>query len=304
MDYFDLASGAPSLASAFDRTRSRFLVLSFTSDWLYPTYQSLETVSALRSRNIDVAFCELNSNYGHDAFLLETREQSEMITGFLSNVSRDLAKPASRPAALGTAQVNTAISTRPDYAMIAALVEPGSRILDLGCGEGELLAALQQGKHVEARGVEIDPNKVRRAIARGVSAYQSDIDHGLTDYPDKAFDFVILSQTLQETRYPLTVLREMLRVGKHGIVAFPNFGHWTTRISHLTSGRAPRTQLFPHEWHESPNLHFLTIDDFILLCRSQAWTIERQIFLSGTRQVRRLANLMAETAVFSLRAGA
>jgi methionine biosynthesis protein MetW len=188
--------------------------------------------------------------------------------------------------------------------MIAALVEPGSRVLDLGCGEGELLAALQSQKGVEARGVEIDPNKVRRAIARGVSAYQSDIDHGLTDYPDKAFDFVILSQTLQETRYPMTVLREMLRVGQHGIIAFPNFGHWTTRASHLVSGRAPRTKLFPHEWHESPNLHFLTVDDFTLLCRAQGWVIERQVFLRGDKQVRYFPNLFAEVAVFSVRASA
>jgi homoserine O-acetyltransferase len=301
MDYFDLSAGRASLAAAFDRTRTRFLVLSFTSDWLYPTYQSLETVAALRSRNIDVSFCELNSSYGHDAFLLETKEQSEMISGFLSSVSRDLAESKQTAARLETG-VQAAISTRPDYAMIAALVEPGSKVLDLGCGEGELLACLQEQKNVDARGVEIDPNKVRRAISRGVSAYQSDIDHGLTDYPDKVFDFVILSQTLQETRYPLSVLREMLRVGKYGIIAFPNFGHWTTRLAHLTSGRAPRTRLFPHEWHESPNLHFLTIDDFIQLCRAQNWIIEQQIFLSGNRKFRRYANLLAEVAVFSIRA--
>ncbi len=301
MDYFDLSAGRTSLATAFDRTRTRFLVLSFTSDWLYPTYQSLETVSALRSRNIDVAFCELNSNYGHDAFLLETKELSEMVSGFLASVSRDLAG-AHSPTPGTQPKVDDAISTRPDYAMIAAIVEPGSKVLDLGCGEGELLAALQEQKKVDARGVEIDPDKVRRAIARGVSAYQSDIDHGLADYSDKTFDFVILSQTLQETRYPLSVLREMLRVGRHGVVAFPNFGHWTTRLAHLASGRAPRTKLFPHEWHESPNLHFLTVDDFIMLCRAQGWVIERQVFLSGARQVRRFANLLAEVAVFSIRA--
>ncbi len=302
MDYFDLSAGAPSLASAFNRTKTRFLVLSFTSDWLYPTYQSLETVSALRSRNIDVAFCELNSQYGHDAFLVETREQTEMIAGFLASVSQDFASN-SRPGVQNRTggPVVSAISARPDYAMIAALVEPGSRVLDLGCGEGELLAALQSEKQVDARGVEIDGRKVRRAISRGVSAYQSDIDHGLADYPDKTFDFVILSQTLQEMLHPLKVLREMLRVGKHGIVAFPNFGHWTTRLAHLTSGRSPRTKLFPHEWHESPNLHFLTVDDFILLCRAQGWIIERQIFLSGDRQVKGFANLLAEVAVFSLR---
>lgn len=295
MDYFDLSSGHASLSAAFDRTRARFLVLSFTSDWLYPTYQSLETVSALRGRNIDVAFCELNSTYGHDAFLLETREQTEMISGFLSSASSD---PAPRTAV----KVTPSISMRPDYAMIAAIVTPGSRVLDLGCGDGELLAVLQSQKNVDARGVEIDPNKVRRAISRGVSAYQSDIDHGLTDYPDKAFDFVILSQTLQETRYPLAVLREMLRVGRHAIVAFPNFGHWTTRLSHFTSGRAPRTRLFPHEWHESPNLHVLTVYDFILLCRAQGWTIEREAFFSGDREVTRFPNLLSEVAVFSIRA--
>ncbi|HLH03382.1 MAG TPA: homoserine O-acetyltransferase [Bryobacteraceae bacterium] len=302
MDYFDLSAGRPSLASAFNCPDTRFLVLSFTSDWLYPTYQSLETVAALRSRNIDVAFCELTSQYGHDAFLLETKEQSEMIAGFLARVSseRDQAQPR-RPEA--SEPVNLALSTRPDYAMIADLVEPGSRVLDLGCGEGELLAALRAQKQVDARGVEIDPAKVGRAIARGVSAYQSDIDHGLADYPDQTFDFVILSQTLQETRYPLAVLREMLRVGKRAIIAFPNFGHWTTRVSHLLSGRAPRTRLFPHEWHESPNLHFLTIKDFIGLCRKENWIIERQAFFRGKREVRSGANLLAEVAVFSIRAG-
>ena len=312
MDYFDLSAGHPSLAAAFERTQTRFLVLSFTSDWLYPTYQSLETVSALRRCNIDAAFCELNSNYGHDAFLIETGEQSEMIAGFLDSVYSDLQKQSTGMSA-GTGghspETNPCvtelpISSRPDYAMIAELVEPGSRVLDLGCGEGELLAWLRDHKSVSGRGVEIDPNKIRRAISHGVSAYQSDIDHGLADYPDASFDFVILSQTLQETRYPLRVLREMLRVGRHAIVAFPNFGYWTTRLSHLFSGRAPRTQLFPYDWYESPNLHFLTVHDFVLLCQNQHWIIERQIFLRGNRQVKQLPNLLSQVAVFSMRAGA
>ncbi len=297
MDYFDLAAGHASLAAAFEHTQARFLVLSFTSDWLYPTYQSLEVVSALRTRSIDAAFCELTSNYGHDAFLVETKEQSEMISGFLKSVHEGTQTAPGRP----PADVKASISARQDYAMMAELVEPGSRVLDLGCGEGELLAWLKEKKSVSAQGVEIDPNKVRRAIARGVSAYQSDIEHGLADYPDGAFDFVILSQTLQEMRYPLRVLREMLRVGRHVIVAFPNFGHWTTRLSHLFSGRSPRTVLFPYDWYESPNLHFLTIYDFVLLCRAENWVIERQIFLRSDRQVTRLPNLLAEVGVFSLR---
>ena len=201
-----------------------------------------------------------------------------------------------------TKTVSPQILNRRDYAMIAELVEPGSCVLDLGCGEGELLAWLREYKHVDARGVEIDGNKVRKAIARGVSVYQGDIDKGLADYPDAAFDFVILSQTLQEMLKPLRVLKEMLRVGRNAIVAFPNFGHWTMRISHLISGRAPRTKLFPHDWYDSPNLHFLTVEDFVLLARKQDWLIERQIFLHGDHEVRLFPNLLAEVAVFSIRA--
>ena len=298
MDYFDLSAGHASLASAFDQTRARFLVLSFTSDWLYPTYQSLETVSALRSRNIDVAFCELPSTYGHDAFLVETKEQSEMIAGFLESVHRDV---TTSPKSASAHDVQVEISARRDYAMIAELIEPGSRVLDLGCGEGELLAWLREHKRVDTQGVEIDSNKVRRAIARGVSVYQSDIEQGLADYPDATFDFIILSQTLQEMRYPLRVLREMLRVGRHAIITFPNFGHWTTRLAHLSTGRAPRTKLFPYDWYESPNLHFLTVHDFVCLCDEQNWVIERQIFVRKNHEARLLPNLLAEVAVFSIR---
>src|SRR5579863_8834436 len=127
---------------------------------------------------------------------------------------------------------------REDFAIIGDIVEPNSKVLDLGCGEGELLEWLAENKGVEARGVEIAASKVQRAIARGVSAYQGDIDEVLADYPDHTFDYVILSQTLQETRNPLKVLREMLRVGRRAIVAFPNFGHWPVRISLLFTGRA------------------------------------------------------------------
>ena len=187
---------------------------------------------------------------------------------------------------------------RSDYAIIGEIVTPGSRVLDLGCGEGELLAWLVENKQVEARGVEISAVKVRKAIARGVSAYQGDIDEGLVDYPDQAFDYVILSQTLQETRAPVKVLREMLRVGRRAIVAFPNFGHWRVRFSMLFSGQAPRTALFPYKWYESPNIHFLTVKDFEDLAIEQGFRIEKRFFLSGSNRITAMPNLMAEVAVF------
>ena len=142
---------------------------------------------------------------------------------------------------------------------------------------------------------------MQRAIARGVSVYQGDIDEGLSGYPNVSFDYVILSQTLQESRRPLEVLNEMLRIGRHAIVAFPNFGHWRVRLAMLFHGRSPRTKCFPYAWYESPNIHFLTIRDFESLARDQGWTVERKIFLSGHRAGTCLANLMAEVAVFLVR---
>lgn len=187
---------------------------------------------------------------------------------------------------------------RSDYAIIGEIVEPNTKVLDLGCGEGELLEWLASKKGVQGRGVEISGIKVQRAIGRGVSVYQGDIDEGLADYPDHAFDYVILSQTLQETLYPRHVLQDMLRVGKRIIVAFPNFGHWSVRYSMLKSGRAPRTKLFPYEWYESPNIHFLTVDDFEELVALEGLVMERRYFLSGNRKVTLLPNLRAEVAVY------
>jgi methionine biosynthesis protein MetW len=192
----------------------------------------------------------------------------------------------------------SSLETRPDFKIIAEIIQPGTKVLDLGCGEGLLLAWLATHKKVLARGVEIEASNVRKAISRGVSAYQGDIDEGLADYPDSAFDYVILSQTLQETRAPLQVLTEMLRVGRKAIISFPNFGHWTVRLAMLFSGQAPKTDLFPYDWYDSPNIHFLSINDFEDLCRKNGFPIERRDFLSGSTRVGWLPNLRAQTAVF------
>jgi len=192
---------------------------------------------------------------------------------------------------------------RSDYAIIGEIVEAGSRVLDLGCGDGELLEWLAAKKGVDARGVELSGAKVQHAIARGVSVYQGDINEGLADYPDQAFDYVILSQTLQETQNPRAILKEMLRVGRRAIVAFPNFGHWRVRMSMMFSGRAPRAPLFPYEWYDSPNIHVLTVRDFEELIEVEKLVVERRYFLTGHRRVGTMPNLMAEVAVFLVRRG-
>ena len=170
---------------------------------------------------------------------------------------------------------------RRDFAIIGELIEPKTRVLDLGCGEGELLAWLKENKQVDGRGVEMEGARVQKAIARGASVYQGDLESAVEDYPDQAFDYVILSQTLQETRYPLAVLRGMLRVGKRAVVAFPNFGHYSVRLAWLMSGRAPRTEMFPYDWYDSPNIHFLSVLDFEALAEKQGWKVERRICVAG-----------------------
>jgi len=190
---------------------------------------------------------------------------------------------------------------RRDFAIISGMVEPGSKVLDLGCGEGELLAWLAEHKNVVARGVEISPAHVQQCIAQGLSVYQGDIDAGLADYPDECFDFVILSQTLQETHRPLEVLHEMLRVGRRVIVAFPNFGHLAMRLSLLATGRAPKSRAFPYEWYNSPNIHFLSVRDFEELAIEEDLVVERRIFLAGNRTIALWPNLRAQVAVYLVR---
>lgn len=190
---------------------------------------------------------------------------------------------------------------RPDLAIIAANVAPGTRVLDIGCGDGALMAALRADKGVDARGLEIDPANVAAAVARGLSVIQGDADIDLADYPADAFDYAILSQTLQTTRRPDLVLDQMLRIGRRAFVSFPNFAHWRVRLSLLWGGRMPVTRLLPIAWYETPNIHHVTIDDFRAFVRDRGLTVEGAWFLSGDRQTSAAAaNFRAEHAVFLL----
>lgn len=194
------------------------------------------------------------------------------------------------------------MSLRPDLAVIAANVAAGARVLDIGCGDGELMAALREDKGVDARGLELDARDVASAVARGLSVVQGDADTDLAGYPDHAFDYAILSQTLQTTRAPDVVLEHLLRIGRRAFVSFPNFAHWRVRASLLFGGRMPVTRLLPVAWYATPNIHHVTIDDFRALLRERGITVEGAWFLSGDQRTSAtMANLLAEHAVFLLR---
>ena len=194
------------------------------------------------------------------------------------------------------------MSLRPDLAVIAEHVAAGSRVLDIGCGTGELMAELRDRKGVDARGLEIDPGNVAQAVGRGLSVVQGDADSDLADYPDASFDYAILSQTLQTARRPHVVLDHLLRIGKQGFVSFPNFAHWRMRASLLVGGRMPVTPQLPERWYDTPNIHHVTIDDFRAFVKERGVRIEECWFLSGHKATgAAMANLFAEHAVFLLR---
>jgi methionine biosynthesis protein MetW len=190
---------------------------------------------------------------------------------------------------------------RPDLAVIAANVAPGSRVLDVGCGDGALMAALRDERGIAARGLEIDAANVAECVARGLSVLQGDADTDLADYPDKSFDYAILSQTLQTTMRPDLVLDQLLRIGRKAFVSFPNFAHWRVRLSLLWGGRMPVTRLLPVAWYETPNIHHVTIDDFRALLIERGVKVEQAWFLTGDRRISpAAANFRAEHAVFLL----
>lgn len=195
---------------------------------------------------------------------------------------------------------------RIDLELIADLVTPGSRVLDIGCEDGTLLDYLYQFKQVDGRGIELSMDGVQAAVAHGLSVIQGDADTDLADYPAGAFDYAILSQTLQATRNPRRVLENLLRIGRTAIVSFPNFGYWRSRLQLLACGRMPTNPVLPHAWYETPNIHLCTIRDFIALCADLGITIEQGFVLDDQGRPRTmpathpLANLLGAQALFLL----
>jgi methionine biosynthesis protein MetW len=196
---------------------------------------------------------------------------------------------------------------RGDLRLVASMIEAGARVLDIGCGDGELLAFLTRESGVDGRGMELSQSGVNACVRHGLSVIQGDADHDLDDYPSEGFDYVVLSQTLQATRQPRRVLENLVRIGRHAIVSFPNFGHWRIRLSLLVHGRMPITPVLTPAWYDTPNIHLCTILDFIALCEELGVGVERSVTLDragrpyGLNPRGALANLMAEQALFLLR---
>lgn len=195
---------------------------------------------------------------------------------------------------------------RVDLRLIADMVEPGSRVLDIGCGDGELLYHLVHEKQVDGRGIELSQAGVNACVSHGLSVIQGDADTDLKNYPSDAFDYVILSQTLQATRDPRGVMAQLVRIGRRAIVSFPNFGHWQVRWHLLAKGRMPVTNSLPLKWYNTPNIHLCTILDFAALCEELGIVVERALIInsdgraSEIRSLRR-ANLLGEQGMFLLR---
>ena len=196
---------------------------------------------------------------------------------------------------------------RLDLRLIAEMIAPGSRVLDIGCGDGTLLEHLSRTRGCDARGIELDMAQVTHAVAHGLPVMQGDADTDLEHYPDAAFDYVVLSRTLQAVERPREVLRQMLRIGERALVSFPNFGHWLVRWQLLRGGRMPMTATWDRPWYETPNIHPCTMRDFIELCAQEGYAVERWLAVDevGGRTPWRssawLANLFGEQALFLLR---
>jgi len=311
-DYFDLGKDYGSLKKAFANTKCRFLVMSFASDWLFTPLQSRTIVNALVANDKDVSYCDITSPYGHDAFLLEPEILGSFISGFLDATHQppekkdhknNRAQACIEPGRSEHKRINDfgqPHRIRVDYDVIESLIEPNSTVLDIGCGDGELLANLIADKNITGKGIELEQDLVLTCVNQGLPIIQHNVEYGLENYADKSYDYVILSQTVQTVKNTERVFTELLRVGRKVIVSFPNFAHWRCRAQLFFRGNAPVTKQLPFEWHNSPNIHCLSLKDFERFCKRQAVKVEKKIPLIKTRlsPVRFAPNLFAEQVIY------
>ncbi|MEO6098124.1 MAG: homoserine O-acetyltransferase [Fibrobacteria bacterium] len=302
MDHFDLVERYGSLDQAFEPSKAEFLLVALSSDWLFFPEQTRELGRVLLDRKKIVSLVELDSPYGHDAFLLEVENLSQVINGFLEKPAFDpgggdggQAAPhaglrgigashalAGRNAAAGKSENASGFGAAQDLEALASLIGKGSHILDIGCGDGVLIDRLYRSHGVTGIGIDIALPHVVECLRKNVPVVQSDADRGLSLIGNGAFDYAVLNRTLQEVKKPQLVLNEMLRVARKGIVAFPNFAFVGNRLSLLATGVMPVSEALPYNWHDTPNIHLFSLDDFRLLCDREGIRIEEILYLGET----------------------
>ena len=312
MDYYDLAEdlGHGNLAKAFTSSPTRFLVVSFTSDWLFPSTESRTLVKALTGANANVSYVDIESDKGHDAFLLDEPEFHRQLAGFIQGCEKGRAGGAK-----GRRDDNTTLpsSFRPSVSsslpeelqLVADEVPSGTRVLDVGCGDGTLLKWLIDYKDVRGFGLEYDRTNVKNAVAKGLGVIQGDATVDLSTYPDNAFDVVILNRTLSELTQPLEILAQLRRIAPTVIVNIANFGHWQARLHFCWLGKAPKSPSLPYEWYNSPNIRFCTLDDFRNFAKEGNMQIKKSIPLNGAGRplntlLAKHANLFASQGLYVL----
>ncbi len=307
MDLFDLGDTPEQLRSAFAPSRCRWLVISFSSDWLFPPEQSQQIVDALIATDRPVSYCNVEASGGHDAFLLEEKLSiyGGLINAFLAHVdgppvlsppSSTTPRPVDEPTSIFHGQ-------RLDYDLILELIPPAASVLDLGCGSGELLSRLRERGHSRLVGVELDEHAVLACVERGLDVVQHDLEKGLAPFADGQFDVVVLSQTLQSIVDTEGIIDAMLRVGRCGIVSFPNFAYHKIRTMLYEQGRSPKAEgVYRFEWYNTPNRRFPSIADVEDFCAAKRIQTHRKLYLdSGTRRwITEDPNRNADVAIFVL----
>ena len=311
LDRFNLGETPEELASALRPSRCRWLLVSFTSDWLFPPFQSQQLVDALIAEGKPVTYCNVQSDCGHDAFLLpnDLATYGELIRAFLDDLDSQgqplLAENGWKSSDDHGDQRPTSIFChhRIDYDSIIELIPPGASVLDLGCGTGGLLVRLRERGHQRLLGVEIDEQAILACVRRAIDVVYANVNQGLPTFADSQFDYVILSQTLQAVTDVEHVLRDMLRVGRRAIVSFPNIAYREFRFQLVAEGRAPRLHgVDGFSWHNTPNVRCLSITDFEEFCRDHGIRIDQRIALDTEFGLRidRDPNFNADVGIFVL----
>ncbi len=297
IDYFSLCHSKTAIKRRFEHTPVKFMLLSFDSDWLFPTSQMRELLNALTAAGADVTFAELSYPFGHDSFLLEGDIQAQYVKPFIDGDIGGKADVLSGP----RGRHHKPIESRPDLMAISDLVKEKSRVLDLGCGDGMLLDWLRANLQCSVYGVDFDENEMIATVERSIPVLKHDLDLGLGMFEDNSFDVVILSLALMQLKNPKRLFREMLRVGKKVIVTFPNFGYWKTRGYLLFKGRMPVGTSLPYTWYETPNIHHTTLIDFRDFVQDNGGQIECETYLhstaDGLKKIKFASNMRADTII-------